>query len=163
MKTHVINEPFSLFITSIKSTQIHWLCTNWTGQRKKKRRYCKPWNLLSRLPHFLDNRLTHGGEVVNLTRRPPFTPQEDSWYSFLLQAKSIAGAIVRLYDVGQLKILNDLIGNRTATFRLVANPSANYATACTLPMICRRNIIIFTFTVMSTSLCLTTKFVWNTD
>jgi hypothetical protein len=25
------------------------------------------------LPHFLDNRLTDGGEVVSLTRRPPFT------------------------------------------------------------------------------------------
>jgi hypothetical protein len=30
--------------------------------------------------HFLDNRLTDGGEVVSLTRRPPFTPQENSWY-----------------------------------------------------------------------------------
>jgi hypothetical protein len=29
----------------------------------------------SRLPHFLDNRLTDGGEVVSLTRRPPFTPR----------------------------------------------------------------------------------------
>jgi hypothetical protein len=28
----------------------------------------------SRLPHLLDNRLTDGGEVVSLTRRPPFTP-----------------------------------------------------------------------------------------
>jgi hypothetical protein len=28
----------------------------------------------SRLPHLLDNRLTDGGEVVGLTRRPPFTP-----------------------------------------------------------------------------------------
>jgi hypothetical protein len=27
----------------------------------------------SRLPHFLDNRLTDGGEIVSLTRRPPFT------------------------------------------------------------------------------------------
>jgi hypothetical protein len=36
--------------------------------------------------HFLDNRLTDSGEVVSLTRRPPFIPQEDSWYSFLLQA-----------------------------------------------------------------------------
>jgi hypothetical protein len=27
----------------------------------------------SRLPHSLDNRFTNGGEVVNLTRRPPFT------------------------------------------------------------------------------------------
>jgi hypothetical protein len=25
-------------------------------------------------PCFLDNRLTDGGEVVKLTRRPPFTP-----------------------------------------------------------------------------------------
>jgi hypothetical protein len=39
-------------------------------------------------PHFLDDRLTDGGEVVSLTRRPSFTPQEDSWYSFLLEAES---------------------------------------------------------------------------
>jgi hypothetical protein len=37
----------------------------------------------SMLPYFLDNRLTDGGEVVSLTHRLPFTPQEDSWYSFL--------------------------------------------------------------------------------
>jgi hypothetical protein len=30
----------------------------------------------SRLPHFPDNRLTDGGEVVSLTRRPPFTPRK---------------------------------------------------------------------------------------
>jgi hypothetical protein len=30
-----------------------------------------------------------GGEVVSLTRWPGFTPQEDSWYSFLLEAKWI--------------------------------------------------------------------------
>jgi hypothetical protein len=45
----------------------------------------------SRLPHFLDNRLTDGGEVVSLTLRPPFTPQEDCWYSFLLEAESTPG------------------------------------------------------------------------
>jgi hypothetical protein len=28
----------------------------------------------SRLPHFLDNRLKDGGEVVSLTGRPTFTP-----------------------------------------------------------------------------------------
>jgi hypothetical protein len=39
------------------------------------------------LPHFLDNQHTDGGEV-SLTRRPPFTHQEDSWYSFLLEAES---------------------------------------------------------------------------
>jgi hypothetical protein len=45
----------------------------------------------SRLSHLLDNRLTDGGKVVSLTRRPPFTPQEDSWYSFLLEAESTPG------------------------------------------------------------------------
>jgi hypothetical protein len=45
----------------------------------------------SRFPHFLDNRLTDGGEVVSLTRWPPFIFQEDSWYSFLLEAESTPG------------------------------------------------------------------------
>jgi hypothetical protein len=45
----------------------------------------------SRLPHFLDNRLTDGSEAVSLTRGSPFTPQEDSWYSFPLEAESIPG------------------------------------------------------------------------
>jgi hypothetical protein len=40
-----------------------------------------------RLPHFLDNRITDGDKVNSLTRRPPFTPREDSWYSFLLEAE----------------------------------------------------------------------------
>jgi hypothetical protein len=44
-----------------------------------------------RLSHFLDNRLTDGGKVVSLTRRPLFTPQEDPWYSFLLEADSTPG------------------------------------------------------------------------
>jgi hypothetical protein len=45
----------------------------------------------SRLPNFLDYRLTDGCEVVSLTHRPLFAPQEDSWYSFLLEAESILG------------------------------------------------------------------------
>jgi hypothetical protein len=45
----------------------------------------------SRHPHFLDNRLTDGGKV-SFTRRPPFTPQEDSWYSSLLEAESTTGS-----------------------------------------------------------------------
>jgi hypothetical protein len=36
-----------------------------------------------RVPHYLDDRLTDGCKVVSLTRQLPFTPQEDSWYSFL--------------------------------------------------------------------------------
>jgi hypothetical protein len=39
----------------------------------------------SRLPHYLDNRLTDGGKVVS---RPLPHPPEDSWYSFLLEAES---------------------------------------------------------------------------
>jgi hypothetical protein len=31
-----------------------------------------------RVPHYLDNRLTDGVKVVSLTRRPFYTPQEDS-------------------------------------------------------------------------------------
>jgi hypothetical protein len=30
----------------------------------------------SRLPHFVDSRLTGGGEFVSLTRRSPFTPRK---------------------------------------------------------------------------------------
>jgi hypothetical protein len=45
----------------------------------------------SRLPHLLENRLTDGGKVVNLTRRPHFTQQEDSCYSFLLETESTLG------------------------------------------------------------------------
>jgi hypothetical protein len=40
----------------------------------------------SRFPHFLDNRLTDGGEVASLTRRPPFTTRK-----ILLEAESTPG------------------------------------------------------------------------
>jgi hypothetical protein len=47
-----------------------------------------PWGETSRLPHFLDNRPTDGGEAVSLARQPAVLyPQEDSWYSFLLEAE----------------------------------------------------------------------------
>jgi hypothetical protein len=46
----------------------------------------------SRFPHFVHNRLTDGGEVVSLTRRPAaLYSQEGSWYSFLLEAESTPG------------------------------------------------------------------------
>jgi hypothetical protein len=43
-----------------------------------------PWGCeTSRLPHFLDNWLIDGSEVVILTHWPPITPHEDSRYSFV--------------------------------------------------------------------------------
>jgi hypothetical protein len=39
----------------------------------------------------LDIRLTDGSKVVSPTRRLPFTPQENCWYSFLLEAESTPG------------------------------------------------------------------------
>jgi hypothetical protein len=48
----------------------------------------------SGLPCFLDNRLTDGGKVVSPTRPVAlYPPQEDSWYSFLLEAESTPGPL----------------------------------------------------------------------
>jgi hypothetical protein len=54
---------------------------------------CRPIGLcdVKPLTFCLGNRLTDGGEVVCLTSRPLFTPQEDSWYSFLVEAESTPG------------------------------------------------------------------------
>jgi hypothetical protein len=52
----------------------------------------------SGLPHILDNRLIDGADVVSLKRRPLFTLQEDSWYSFPLEAESTT----ELEGLGQL-------------------------------------------------------------
>jgi hypothetical protein len=46
---------------------------------------------------FLENQLTDCGEVVSLTHRQAVLyPQEDSWYTFLLEARVDPRAIVRL-------------------------------------------------------------------
>jgi hypothetical protein len=45
----------------------------------------------SRLLHSIDTLLADGGKVVSLTRLPPSTPQEYSWYFFLLEAESTPG------------------------------------------------------------------------
>jgi hypothetical protein len=66
----------------------------------------------SRTTHFLDNRLTDGGEVVNLTHWPPITLRKTPGTHFCyrlsrLQGHSAAGRI------RQTEKSNDLTGNRT--------------------------------------------------
>jgi hypothetical protein len=44
------------------------------------------------LPHLVDNPFTDGGEVVSLTRQQAaLYRQDDSWYSFLLEAEWTPG------------------------------------------------------------------------
>jgi hypothetical protein len=68
-----------------------------------------------RFPHFLDSRLTDGGEFVNLTRRPHLYPQEDSWYSFLLEAESEGHT--KAGRISSIEKSNNFTGNRTPDFR----------------------------------------------
>jgi hypothetical protein len=56
----------------------------------------------SRFPHVLDNRLTDGGEVVSLTRRPPFTPRK---IPGTLTSSGIEPATFRLVTVSQTTTL----------------------------------------------------------
>jgi hypothetical protein len=43
----------------------------------------------------LDSQLTDGGKVVSLICLLVFNPQEDSWYSFLLEAESTPAGRIR--------------------------------------------------------------------
>jgi hypothetical protein len=45
---------------------------------------------MPRIPHFIDNQLTDGGEIFSLMYQPN-TPKEDSCYSILLEAESTPG------------------------------------------------------------------------
>jgi hypothetical protein len=61
---------------------------------------------MSRLPHFLDNGLTDGGEVVSLTCWPPFTPRKIPGTS-RPQGHSAAG------NIRSIEKSNDFNENRT--------------------------------------------------
>jgi hypothetical protein len=52
---------------------------------------------MSRLPQFLDSQLTDGGKVVSLRHLPSYISQENSWYSFLLEAESTPRPIVFMH------------------------------------------------------------------
>jgi hypothetical protein len=73
----------------------------------------------SRLPHFLDNRLTDCGEIVSLTRRRAFIPGR-----FLVlisfRGRVDSEAIVRLEGLDQLKNPMTLLEIELATFQFIA-------------------------------------------
>jgi hypothetical protein len=71
------------------------------------------------VPHYLEYRLTDGGEVVSLTRRPPFTLSKIPGTHFCYRLSRLK-AIMRLERLGKLKKPNDPYGIEPATFRLVA-------------------------------------------
>jgi hypothetical protein len=43
------------------------------------------------IPHFLGSPLSDGSRVVSFTCQQQFTPQEDFWYTFLLEADPTLG------------------------------------------------------------------------
>jgi hypothetical protein len=75
----------------------------------------------SRLPHFIDNRLRDGGEVVSLTRQTPalYPPRR---FLVLISVRGLANtrAVVRLEGLGQLKNPVTSSEIESATFWLVA-------------------------------------------
>jgi hypothetical protein len=84
----ILNQPlienYEMFVPQVRKVQ---LCTYiWRPV------VCES----SRRPHVLDNWLRDGGTVDSFMHRPHFTPQKDSWYSFLLKADSTPGAAVWL-------------------------------------------------------------------
>jgi hypothetical protein len=88
-----------LFLCKLFLTGMHYIIIlmwklyldQWSYLNTDNKRKVKLWRPIGlwdiELSHFLDNRFTDGGKVVSPTRQPPFTPQEDSWYSFLLEAE----------------------------------------------------------------------------
>jgi hypothetical protein len=66
----------------------------------------------SRLPHFLDNRLTDGGEVFSLTRRPPLTPTKIPG-TYFCQRPSRPHGHSAAGRISSIEKSSDLIVNRT--------------------------------------------------
>jgi hypothetical protein len=73
---------------------------------------------MSRFPHFLDNRLTDGGEVSSLTRRPRFIPKEEFCYPLCerLSGPQIHSAARRIRSTEKS---NNLIENRTSDLPVI--------------------------------------------
>jgi hypothetical protein len=66
----------------------------------------------SRLSQFLDNRITDGGKVISLTRRPPFTPRKILGTHFCKRLSLPQGHSA----AGRIRSIEYLIGSRTRSF-----------------------------------------------
>jgi hypothetical protein len=62
-----------------------------------------------RIPHFLANQLTDGGEVVSLMHKPHFTFPERFLINMTVTSSENPSAIVWLEGLGTLKKSSDLI------------------------------------------------------
>jgi hypothetical protein len=97
----------------------------------------------SRLSHFLDNRLTDGGEVVCLMCQPPFTPRENPGGTHFCQRLSRQQGHCAAATIKWIEKSNDLV--RIWTRELTACsivPQPTYATACPIHM-CMKTLTQF--------------------
>jgi hypothetical protein len=72
------------------------------------------------IPKFQDNLLGDDGEVVSLTRRPPFYPHKDSLVLISVRDWVKSRATARVEGLGKLKNPMTSLGIEPVTFRLVA-------------------------------------------
>jgi hypothetical protein len=72
-----------------------------------------------------------GGKVVSPTHRPPLSPRNYSWYSFLLEAESTPGPQCGRKDYAN-KNSSDTIGNRTSDLPACSTVPQSAAPSCTV-------------------------------
>jgi hypothetical protein len=113
--------------THVPSFPTNWIPLQWVTLNNKKSKAIRvrgkpgPYGCeTSRLPYCLDSRLTNGGEVVSLTRRPPFTPRKIPGIHFYQRLSRPQGhnAAGRIRSTQKDYII--LQGINSTTFRLVA-------------------------------------------
>jgi hypothetical protein len=83
---------------------------------------------MSRLPHFIENLLTDGGEIVSLLRWQKCFPPGRLLIHISVGSSVEPKAIVLLEELGKLKQIINLIGNRTCDLpacKVVAEPTTD--------------------------------------